>query len=177
MSHRIRRLRKRPAELDITAFMNMIVVLVPFLLTTTVFTRLAIVELNLPAQSSSFANLKGDLQLEVVIRKDGFEVGDRMGGLIRRIDGTTKGHDFATLSQLMLQLKQRFPGKNEVTILAETDTSYDVLVHTMDAVRATKTLQDGRVTPVELFPDVSIGDAPGTGARGAASRPKAGTKP
>jgi biopolymer transport protein ExbD len=177
MSHRIRRLRKRPAELDITAFMNMIVVLVPFLLTTTVFTRLAVLELNLPAQSSGFTSLKGDLQLEVVIRKDGLEVGDRLGGLIRRIDGTAKGYDFASLSQLMLQLKQRFPDKNEVTILAEADTPYEVLVQTMDAVRVTKTLQDGHVAKVDLFPEVSIGDAPVAVAQAAAHGPRTGKKP
>ena len=39
-------------EMDITAFMNLMVVLVPFLLITAVFSRLAIIELNLPAASS-----------------------------------------------------------------------------------------------------------------------------
>ena len=74
MSSRVRRLRKQGLGLDITAFMNMIVVLVPFLLTTTVFSRLAVLELSLPAQSSGFDNLKGDLQLEIVIRGDALEV-------------------------------------------------------------------------------------------------------
>ena len=36
---RVRRLRKTPAHLEITAFINLIVVLVPFLLSTAVFTR------------------------------------------------------------------------------------------------------------------------------------------
>jgi len=79
MSYRIRRLRKHSPALDITAFMNMIVVLVPFLLTTTVFSRLAVLELSLPAQSSAFDKLKGDLQLEIVIRGDALEVQDRIG--------------------------------------------------------------------------------------------------
>ena len=51
MSVRARRLRKHPAGLDITAFMNMIVVLVPFLLTTAVFSRLAVLELTLPKKA------------------------------------------------------------------------------------------------------------------------------
>ena len=74
MSVRVRRLRKHAVELDITAFMNLIVVLVPFLLSSAVFSRLAIIELNLPAGSSSLTNLKESLQLEIVIRRDGFEV-------------------------------------------------------------------------------------------------------
>jgi len=59
MSSRVRRLRKESLGLDITAFMNMIVVLVPFLLTTTVFSRLAVLELSLPAQSSGFEQAQG----------------------------------------------------------------------------------------------------------------------
>lgn len=47
------RLRRRQrhaevVELNITAFMNLMVILVPFLLITTVFSRMAILELNLP---------------------------------------------------------------------------------------------------------------------------------
>jgi biopolymer transport protein ExbD len=160
MSYRVRRLRKQPVGLDITAFMNMIVVLVPFLLTTAVFSRLAVLELSLPAQSSGFDKLKGDLQLEVVIRRDSLEVADRLGGLLRRVENTAKGYDFQTLSLLMQQLKARYPEKLEATILAEPDTSYDILVQTMDAVRVAKTSQLGPASHVELFPEISVGDAP-----------------
>ena len=44
-----RRRRTETPELEITAFMNLMVMLVPFLLITAVFSRLAIIELNLPA--------------------------------------------------------------------------------------------------------------------------------
>lgn len=159
MSIRVRRIRKHAVELDITAFMNLIVVLVPFLLSSAVFSRLAIVELNLPAGSSSFNNLKENLQLEVIIRRDGFEVGDRVGGMIRRIDNTAQGYDYASLSSLMQQLKVRFPDKLDATVLAEQDTSYDVLVQAMDAVRNARSEQSKNGS-IELFPDISVGDAP-----------------
>ncbi len=72
-----RRLKKAPAELELTAFINLIVVLVPFLLSTAVFSRLAIMDLNLPAQQSAVEQITGpNLQLEVVIRRDALEVGD-----------------------------------------------------------------------------------------------------
>jgi biopolymer transport protein ExbD len=157
---RVRRLHKKPAQLEITAFLNMIVVLVPFLLSTAVFSRLAVLDLTLPAQSTGVENLKGDLQLEVVIRADALEVGDRIGGQIMRIANTASGYDFHTLSQLMQELKTRFPDKTEATILAEPDTSYDVLVHTMDAVREGHLAQGANVVRAELFPDISVGDAP-----------------
>jgi len=158
---RVRRLRKHPAALEITAFINLIVVLVPFLLSTAVFTRLAVVELKLPAQSAGVEQLKGNnLQLEVVIRPDGLEVGDRIGGLIQRIAKTGPGHDLNTLAALMHQLKTRFPDKNDATVLAEPNTPYDTLVQVMDAVRATNTAHGTTVVRAALFPDISIGDAP-----------------
>ncbi len=40
---------KEAPELDITAFLNLMVVLVPFLLVSAVFSRITILELNMPA--------------------------------------------------------------------------------------------------------------------------------
>ncbi|MFC6978348.1 ExbD/TolR family protein [Microbulbifer taiwanensis] len=40
---------KEAPELDITAFLNLMVVLVPFLLVSAVFSRVTILELNMPS--------------------------------------------------------------------------------------------------------------------------------
>ena len=139
---RVRRLRRTAAHLEITAFINLIVVLVPFLLSVAVFTRLAVVDLTLPAQNSGAEVLKPDnLQLEVVMRANALEVGDRIGGLIKRIDSTPNGYDLATLSAVMLQLKTRFPDKTEASVLAEPNTPYDHLVQVMDVVRSSHTVK------------------------------------
>jgi biopolymer transport protein ExbD len=158
---KVRRLRKEPAHLEITAFINLIVVLVPFLLSTAVFTRLSVIDLTLPAQNSSVEQLKAEnLQLEVVIRNDSLEVGDRIGGLIQHIAATDKGHDLVALQALMVQVKSKFPDKLEASVLAEPNTPYDTLVQVMDAVRGTMTTQGPRIVRSELFPNISIGDAP-----------------
>jgi biopolymer transport protein ExbD len=158
-----RRLKKTQAHLEITAFINLIVVLVPFLLSTAVFTRLAVMDLTLPAQSNNkLEQLKGnDLKLEVVIRPEALEVGDRIGGLIQRIEKKDGQHDVKALNTLMQNVKQKFPETRTATVLSEPDTSYDVLVHVMDAVRAGRSNNGGpKVVRVELFPEVSVGDAP-----------------
>lgn len=159
---RVRRLRKHPAGLDVTAFINLIVVLVPFLLSTAVFTRLAVLELTLPPQSSGALEKldKDKLQLEVVVRADALEVGDRIGGLIQRIERKGDGKDVAELANLMQQIKQRFPDKTAATVLPEPAVPYDTLVQVMDAVRAGRQVQGAKVVAVDLFPDISIGDAP-----------------
>ena len=157
----VRRLRKEPAHLEITAFINLIVVLVPFLLSTAVFTRLAVLDLSLPAQNSGVEQLKpNNLQLEVVIRPDSLEVGDRIGGLIQRIPNAGPGHDTKTLQTLMVELKGKFPDKLDASVLAEPNTPYDTLVQVMDAVRGTMVAQGPRFVRTELFPNISIGDAP-----------------
>ena len=159
---RVRRLRKTPAHLEITAFINLIVVLVPFLLSTAVFTRMAVIDLSLPAQNSDkVEQLKvNNLQLEIVIRAEALEVGDRIGGLIERIPSTAAGPDVKTLAALVQQLKTKFPDKTEATVLPEPNTPYDTLVQVMDTVRGTYTAQGPKIVRSELFPDISIGDAP-----------------
>ena len=158
---RVRRLRKQPAQLEITAFLNLIVVLVPFLLSTAVFSHLAVLELTLPAQSSAFNNLKEGLQLEVVIRGDALEVGDRYGGLIQRLENTPDGYDIPSLSNLVQRIKAKFPDTKEATVLSDPNIPYDVLVHVMDALRTGYVAEEGGgVVRAELFPKISLGDAP-----------------
>ena len=158
---RSRRIRRHTAELDVTAFINLIVVLVPFLLSTAVFSRLAVIDLTLPAQNSGIEKvLPNNLQLEIVVRANGLEVGDRLGGLIKRVDDSAGGHDLAALSALMLEIKTRFPDKSEATVLAEPNTPYDTLVQVMDAVRVSRVMHGKHAVDTELFPTISIGDAP-----------------
>ena len=159
---RVRRLRKHPAALEISAFLNLIVVLVPFLLSTAVFTRLAVVDMALPAQSSgAVEQLKVDhLQLEIVVRPDALEVGDRIGGLIQRIPNTTSGPDVAALNTLIRQIKVKFPEQRDASVLAEFDTSYDRLIKVMDAVRSAHHMEGTQLVRNELFPEIAIGDAP-----------------
>ena len=161
---RTRRLRKHPAALEISAFLNLIVVLVPFLLSTAVFSRISVLDLTLPAKSTGALeqlDANKPLKLEVVVRHDAIEVGDRIGGLIQRIPNTDKGPDTAALNALMFQIKAKFPDKTEATLLAEPNTPYDSVVHVMDAMRSGKTANGGtKVVDAELFPTISIGDAP-----------------
>jgi biopolymer transport protein ExbD len=147
---RVRRLKHQPAELEVTAFINLIVVLVPFLLSTAVFTKLSVLELTLPAAAApELEQLKAeDLQLEIVLRPDALEVGDRLGGLIQRIPGTATGPDTKALQTLMQGIKARFPDETEASVLAEPDTPYEHIVQVMDASRSAS------------FPAVAVGDAP-----------------
>jgi len=159
---RVRRPRKQAAHLEITAFINLIVVLVPFLLSTAVFSRLAVVDLTLPAQSTGAAKLEENkLLLEVVLWPDRIDVGGRIGGLRQSIPNLAGGgYDMAALSALMVQIKSEHPQELEATVLAQPDTPYDTLVQVMDNVRGTYQTVGPKIVRGELFPSISIGDAP-----------------
>lgn len=157
---RIRRRRMEAEEMNITAFMNLMVILVPFLLITAVFSRVAILELNLPASASGNPPPTQTVSIEVTIRRDALEVGSREQGVIRRIARRTDGAEFRELSDIMQSIKSRFPDKLDATVLAESDTAYDTLVQVMDSVRTAEIGAGKARTHVELFPEISVGDAP-----------------
>ena len=158
----VRRLKKTPAHLEITAFINLIVVLVPFLLSIAVFTHLAVIDLSLPAQSSEKLEKldpNKPLKLEVVIRPGAIEVSDRIGGMIQSIPNVAGAADVKTLSALIQSIKLKFPDTLDATVMAEQTTSYDTLVQVMDAVRAGHQVQGAKIVGTDYFTNISIGDA------------------
>ena len=151
------------AELNITAFMNLMVILVPFLLITAVFSRLAILELNLPGSSTEPTEQQDQtFQPEVLIRADKIEVGDRNQGLLGVYPNTEDGYDYDALSDKLAELKKRYKAKTDAAILLEQDIAYDTLVQVMDRVRIMEEIDEDEESIVrrDLFPDISIGDAP-----------------
>jgi len=151
------------AELNITAFMNLMVILVPFLLITAVFSRLAVLELNLPGSSSEPVEPQEQtFQLEVIVRQDKIEVGDRNQGLLGIYPNGVDGYDYEALAVKLTELKERYPTKTDASILLEQDIAYDTLVQVMDTVRVGQEIdeENQQIIRSDLFPDISIGDAP-----------------
>ena len=160
MSRRIHRRKHPAAELNITAFMNLMVVLVPFLLMTAVFSHITILDLNLPPPGAIDKQpKKPPYELRVTIRGNMLVISDNRLGLIKRIPSKGDEHDFARLKQTLKQVKARLPLHSNITILAEQKTSYNDLIRTMDNARSYRAQVDGVWVFAELFPDISIGDA------------------
>lgn len=153
-----RRLRHSEPELNITAFLNLMVILVPFLLVTAVFSRLAIIELTLP-ESSTAAPPPDRLSLEITVRSDGIEVADR-GGVPIVIPNRDEGYNLASLSDVLKAIKVQFPNQTDAVVLLEPDIAYEVMIEVMDAVRVGSIVHPASVVRAELFPDISIGEAP-----------------
>lgn len=160
-SRRSGRRNTATAELNITVFMNLMVILVPFLLITAVFSRVAILELSLPgASDETVAAEDQTFQLEITVRQSRIEVGDRNVGALGIYPNAADGYDYEALSKKLSEIKESYPTKTDASILLEADIPYDTLVQVMDRVRVSETLSNDAVLRTDLFPDISIGDAP-----------------
>ncbi|MDD9892109.1 MAG: biopolymer transporter ExbD [Gammaproteobacteria bacterium] len=163
-----RRRQPETPELNITAFMNLMVILVPFLLITAVFTRLTIIELNLPSGEASENNEPPKLQLEVSILPTRIVVGDRAGGLIQELPNvqyeegqagsSIDDYQWEELSDLLAKIKARSIDTKAVTLRIHPAIHYDIAVRTMDTVRAKQIVRNAEVVLAELFPNISIGN-------------------
>jgi biopolymer transport protein ExbD len=169
---RARRTRK-PAELLLVPMIDIFTVLVTFLLMTAVFSRITILELDLPSSQSADASAPV-LRLEVIVRKQGLELTNGTQR-IAAIPNVNDGYDLATLTRLAASLKRDHPEANAASVLLEPDIAYDHLIQVMDAIRSTNLAPEeaaqqpdappvvpGNERPVRvaLFSDIAVGDAP-----------------
>ena len=159
---KLERHSRKPAELLLVPMIDIFTVLVTFLLMTAVFSRTVILQLSLPASQTEFREPPPGLQLEVMVRKDLIQVADRNTGPLATLPNTPGGYNYDALTEYLKRVKAKFPEKTDASILLEADTPYDTLVQVMDRVRVFEVTQGLNVVQAELFPDISIGDAPAT---------------
>lgn len=170
-NRRSRRRQREPADLSITAFMNLMVILVPFLLITAVFTRMAVLEISVPSASEQPQEQDDQLHLEVVVHDNALVVGDsrRIIAVVERTD--SGAYNYERLSAIMQRIKKANPEARRARVLLEADTKYEVLVHVMDTVRMAERPDPdnpGETIQVTLFPKIALGDAPETDGKFAA---------
>ena len=171
---KLERHSRKPAELLLVPMIDIFTVLVTFLLMTAVFSRTVILQLNLPPQNTTFKDPPPGLQLEVMVRKDLLQVADRNTGPLATIPNNDKGYDYDALTEYLKRVKAKFPEKTDASVLLESDTPYDTVVQVMDRVRVFEVNQGMNSVQAELFPDISLGDAPAiTEAAAGAAAPAA----
>ena len=159
--HHYKRRTKPAYDIDVTTFLNLMVVLIPFLLITAVFSRLTIVELNLPSSAGGPASNDDNFRVEVVVREPGIEITNGKS-IIATIPKKDDEFDLESLSNLMVELKQDYPQQDSASVLMEAQIPYDYLIQVMDVVRSVEveTEQEGEFEQVALFSEISVGDAP-----------------
>ena len=159
--HHYKRRTQDAYEIDVTTFLNLMVVLVPFLLITAVFSRLTIVELNLPSAAVSPASEQERFRVEVIVREAGIEITNGRN-VIGTIPKNEDEYDLDTLSDFLVSLKKDHPDHEDASVLMEPHIPYDYLIQVMDVVRTVEVPAEGEdeYQLFALFPDVSVGEAP-----------------
>ena len=163
--HYKRRTKGTAHEIDVTTFLNLMVVLVPFLLITAVFSRLTIIELNLPSSAGGPSNNENSFRVEVIVRDAGMEITNGTA-MIASIPKKNDEYDFQTLSDFMVELKREYPDHDSASVLMEARIPYDYLIQVMDIVRSVELPVENVVEGepeyelYALFSEISVGDAP-----------------
>jgi biopolymer transport protein ExbD len=173
-SYSVRKLERRqrkPSELMLVSMIDIFTVMVTFLLMTAVFSRTVILELKLPPANAEFTPPPPGLQLEVVVRQDSLQVDDRNSGPLASFPNHDGAYDYEALSRYLQLVKSKYPDKTEATVLLEPAIPYDVVVQVMDRTRVLEVNAGFNVVQYELFPDVSLGDAPASGGSPAGATP------
>lgn len=163
---RSRRNRQDETELNITAFLNLMVILIPFLLITAVFSRVTILQLNIPPASDApppeIQQPKEEpLTINIIVRPGLITIADNKGFARNFQKSARASFDFKAISTLLQNMKDRVPDKNDANVLVDPEVSYDLLVQVMDTVRTVEYRNDkGLPVQKDMFPDISLGDAP-----------------
>ncbi len=161
--HHYKRRSKGPAhEIDVTTFLNLMVVLVPFLLITAVFSRLTIVELNLPSSAGGPTSADQSFRPEVIVREELIEITNG-SATIASIPKVDEEYDLEALQDMMISLKKEYPEQDAASVLMERMIPYDYLIQVMDVVRSVEVAVEGSEEEYELyalFTEISVGDAP-----------------
>lgn len=159
LSRRLR--RKRSTELNIVSMIDILTVLVFFLLVNA--TGVSILGINLPS-SSAAPPTQLPRDLKIVIRTDGLTVADSAGA-IQILPNNAAGYDLNGLATVLGQIKDKIPDEDSIKLLLEPGINYDTLVKVMDVARLDP--GGGGRQARELFPQISMGDAPPRTAGGA----------
>jgi biopolymer transport protein ExbD len=176
----LRRTRKlEEMKLDIRPVMNLMVVLIPLLLAGSVWTKLAIKQLNLPPKTAGagMGELEKPMELEkrvglnLIIAKQGFYIGSASGFLQLGKQSRQEGApptvplkedgelDYESLKSKLIEIKLKiaetdFTDKKAIILTAEADIPYKFVIKTMDNL-ALYNDEEGAIQ--ELFPQIIIG--------------------
>ncbi|WP_086932169.1 ExbD/TolR family protein [Agarilytica rhodophyticola] len=152
------------ADIDVTSFMNLMIVLVPVLLLSMTFTQTTVLEIKLPELTGGgVASDDPQSKLEVELTADSVKVYYPENTLVQDIPKiqTEEGmdYDYRQLSLVLQAVKAKVPEKQDILLRSELDIDYQHIVGAMDTLKSYKTVVAASVVEIELFPEISLDDA------------------
>jgi biopolymer transport protein ExbD len=157
----------KPVELMLVPMIDIFSVMITFLLMTAVFSRISIIQLDLPSAAAGEA-VEPPFRLEVMVRKEGLELTNGRDS-IAVLPLENGAYPLKQLTLMAANLKGQHVDVDTASVLMAPDVQYDHLVQVMDAIRstdvATAEANGFTSTPdgsgrVSMFPKIAVGDAP-----------------
>lgn len=157
----------KPAELMLVPMIDIFSVMITFLLMTAVFSRISIIQLDLPSAAAG-EPVEPTFRLEVMVRKEGLELTNGQD-TIAALPLENGAYPLGQLTLLAANLKGQHVEVDTASVLMEPEVEYDHLVQVMDAIRSTDlaTAEANGFTGVpdergrlSMFPKIAVGDAP-----------------
>ncbi|MCB9637576.1 MAG: biopolymer transporter ExbD [Myxococcales bacterium] len=164
------RLEEEMEEINIMPLMNIIMLLIPFLIMSTEFIKIGVINVAAPKIGGGAAssepkkkNEKPPLNLTVSVTEKGFTIltrgkkipegcdlkGEATEAKLPTVKKIGDKYNLPVLKQCLQKIKEVFPDERRVIIMAEPEIRYAVIVEVMDNSREIKAEK-------ELFPEVVL---------------------
>lgn len=149
---------KGDTELNLVPMIDMVTNLMFFLMMFASVLPVVMIDAPLPKIASTAEEVKkakdtkNELELTIGITKTGFQVKSDLSGSKPIPVGTDGKFNYKDLHTLLVQLKQKRPTAQEITLMPADDVPYEVMIEVMDAARQ---LGNGDVGYKAIPPDIS----------------------
>lgn len=166
-----RKAREESGELDLTPYMNFVMILIPVIMQASEYIKLAMIPIDLPpargqvtqGEQEQTEEVQRTLDLGVSITSGGFTISSA-GARLPIIPLKGDEYDYQGLNNKLWELKQQIRGQysddTKIIIGSAQETRYEVIIKTMDATRLHT---EGMKTHI-MFPDAAL--SPGIVASG-----------
>ena len=127
-------------ELNLTAVMNIFLILIPFMLLTAVFVRIAVLELSLPSldragQTASNTQSKSTVLNILKISETGFELNSPEFKFQKLAKDQQQEFNWKGLADQLTRVKEKYPESEDILISPEDAILYQTIIKVMDTCR------------------------------------------
>lgn len=127
-------------DLDVTHVMNLLVILIPFLVSMAVFTQISSINFSLPPAASDDGSGAASvpesdkLDISIAITNTGFILAGT-GQVMPPIPKVNGVYDLTTLDKILRAVKMNYPQQEDIILLVEQEVLYEDIVSVMDVCR------------------------------------------
>jgi len=145
--------------LNITSFLNLMVVLIPFLLLTAVFNQVSAIDLQIGSASDEKVE-KESLPLEIFVDQGSIRIrgGNRWRSSfdIEKNDNQAWQTALSDMGDILREIKNLHPEEKNIRVSFSPLVDYQRVVDVLRVTRGRMVNQDGVRYRMELFPGISV---------------------